>query len=192
MGLLDDLLGQLAGDVQQQQRPQVEQDRPIARPAAAGGSMGPLLTALLPVVLSMLARGGGPAARRAPAARGGGIGDILSQVLGGGTGASGAAGGGLGALLEQFQRAGFGEQAGSWVGTGSNQAIPSNAIDKVFGRDGMAEIARRAGVSEQDASRGLAELLPEVVDRVTPSGQVPEDDKLVASVDALTRRLGLA
>jgi uncharacterized protein YidB (DUF937 family) len=190
MGLLDDLLGQLTSA---EPRTQQGLDRPTTRTAAAGAGMSPLLTALLPVVLSMLAGGrargaAAGAGMRDDARAGGGLGDILGSVLGGGSGA----GGGLGALLEQFQRAGFGEQAGSWVGTGANQPLPADAMSQVFGRDGIAAIARRAGVSDEDASRGLAELLPEVVDRVTPSGNVPPGDTLSASVDALTRRLGLA
>lgn len=186
MGLLDDLLGQMANDAPRS-RPGL--DQPPAR--TAGGGMSSVLTALLPVVLSMIAGSGRArgAAASAPGG-GGGIGDLLGSVLGGGAG--GSAGGGLGALLEQFQRAGFGAQAGSWVGRGANQPLPADALDQVFGRDGIAAIAQRAGVSDEDASRGLAELLPEVVDHVTPSGEVPPADKLGASVDALTRRLGLA
>jgi uncharacterized protein YidB (DUF937 family) len=103
----------------------------------------------------------------------------------------GGAGGGLGALLEQFQRAGFGDQARSWVGTGENLPLPSGALEQVFGPGGLAEIARRAGLSEQDASRGLAQLMPEVVDRVTPRGEVPAGDDLLASVDDLAKRLGI-
>jgi uncharacterized protein YidB (DUF937 family) len=185
MGLLDDLLGQIAGDGR---TATPERQRPAPAAAPAGGAMGPLLTALLPVVLSMLAGSGRGQGRSASA--GGGLGDILGQVLGG-SGAGGGAGGGLGALLEQFQRAGFGEQAGSWVGTGANQPLPDDALARVFGRNGIAEIARRAGVSEQDAERGLAAVLPEVVDRMTPDGQMPPQDRLLASVDDLTRRLGV-
>ena len=70
--------------------------------------------------------------------------------------------------------------------------IPADAMEQIFGRGGVAEIARQAGVSEADASRGLSELLPEVVDNVTPDGEVPDFDSLVSSVDDLTRRLGLA
>jgi uncharacterized protein YidB (DUF937 family) len=46
-------------------------------------------------------------------------------------------------------------------------------------------------VSEQDASAGLSQLLPEVVDRMTPNGRVPDLDVLTASVDDLSRRFGL-
>ena len=112
-------------------------------------------------------------------------------MLGGAPGGGSGGGlGGLGALLEQFQRAGFGEQARSWVGAGENQPLPPGALEQIFGQGGLAEIARRAGLSQADASRGLAQLMPEVVNHVTPNGEVPADDDLLASVDALAKRLG--
>jgi uncharacterized protein YidB (DUF937 family) len=77
------------------------------------------------------------------------------------------------------------------VSQGENQALPSGALEQVFGQGGLAEIARRAGLSPEDASRGLATLMPEVVNHVTPNGQVPGDDDLLASVDALARRMGI-
>jgi uncharacterized protein YidB (DUF937 family) len=188
------------------------QPRRAPAPAQAGaGGMGGIMMALLPVVLAMLANRGGGGAQPAGTG-GGGLGDILGQVLGGGGaqrggggmgdilgqvlggGGGGAAGGGmggLGGLLEQFQRVGYGEQASSWVGTGQNQPIPTDVIGQIFGQDGLAAIARQAGVSEQDASAGLSQLLPEVVDRVTPNGKVPDLDVLSASVDDLSRRFGL-
>ena len=165
MGLLDDLLGQLAGGAPA--RPAT----PTTPQQSAGPGTGAVMAALLPVVLAMLqSRGGG-----APQAN-----------------ARASSGGGLAGLLARFQAAGFGEQAGSWVGTGQNQPLPADALEKVFGRGGLAEIARRAGVSEQDATQGLSQLMPEVVDRVTPGGQVPTADSLLASVDALALRLGKA
>jgi uncharacterized protein YidB (DUF937 family) len=69
--------------------------------------------------------------------------------------------------------------------------MPPDGFEKVFGRSGLTEIARRAGVSEQDASRGLAQLMPEVIDHVTPKGQVPDASSLLASVDSLARRFGV-
>jgi uncharacterized protein YidB (DUF937 family) len=185
-------------------------------PAQAGGGMSSIMMALLPVVLSMLASRGGGAQQAGMGAGGGGLGDILGQVLGGGAqprggggledilgqvlgggaqprgGGGGGGMGGLGGLLEQMARSGYGDQARSWVGTGQNMPIPPDAVEQIFGRGGITEIARQAGVSEADASRGLSELLPEVVDRVTPNGQVPDLDQLAGSVNDLSRRLGLA
>lgn len=183
MGLLDDLLGQLAGA----QAPQPQ--APASRAGAAGGpDMTRVLMALMPVVLAMLGnRRGEPASGYGQSAgAGGGLGGVLGQVLGAAVG-----GGGLGGLLEQFQRAGYGEQASSWVSRGQNLPIDPGALAQVFGQGGLAEIARRAGLSEEDTSRGLARLMPEVVDHVTPNGSVSDGSELLASVDALARRLGV-
>lgn len=192
MGLLDDVLGSLAG-----QAMGAGSTRQPTQASAGGPDMTKLLVTLLPVVLAMLSNRG--AQRGAPsqsgfgpsasASGGGGLGDILGQVLGGAMGGGGT-GGGLGGLLEQMQRAGFGTEADSWVGTGQNRPLPPDAMGKVFGREGVQEIARRTGYDESDVSRGLSQLLPEVVNHVTPNGQVPDLDALSASVGDLARRLG--
>ena len=195
MGLLDELLGGLSEEA-------TGQTGTAKLPQEAGG-MGGVLAALLPVVLAMLAnRGGGAQAGGGGglndllgqvlggAQRGGGMGDLLGQVLGGGQAGSSGGPGGLADLLNEFQRAGFGRQAASWVGSGQNLPVSPDAIAQVFGRDGLSRIAAQAGLSEQEASIGLSQLLPEVVDRVTPKGEVPELGELSASVDAMARRLG--
>jgi uncharacterized protein YidB (DUF937 family) len=188
MGLLDDLLASVTAP-QTGGRPMGQQPQT----GAGGPDMSRILMALLPIVLAMLAgrRASQSQSGAGPAGSGGfgGLGDLLGSLLGG----SGGGGlGGLGDLLGQLQRAGYGTQADSWVSRGQNQALPPNAIEQIFGRGGLAEIARRAGLSETDTSRGLSQLLPEVVDRVTPDGQVPEADALLESVQALGRRYGVA
>ena len=196
MGLLDDLLGQVtAGGLGASPAPPPQ--RRAGMGSQQGGiSMGQIASALLPIVIAMMSNRGASASpgveSRAGAGGGGGglggLGGILGQILGGG---GGSGGGGLGDLLDQFQRAGYGEQARSWVGTGQNQPVSPDALGQVFGQGGIAEIARRAGLTEEQTSAGLSQLLPEVVDRVTPQGEVPAGDQLVRSVDDLTRRLGL-
>jgi uncharacterized protein YidB (DUF937 family) len=99
------------------------------------------------------------------------------------------AGGGLGALLEQMQRSGFGDQARSWVGKGQNMSISPDAIGQIFGQGGLDEIARHANLTPEQTSEGLSQLLPDVVDRVTPGGQEPDFDQLARSVDDLRGRL---
>ena len=184
MGLLDDLLAGMAG-----QSAGASQPRAGAQAPQSGGNMSQIMIALLPIVLSMLAQNRGQAPASAGAGRtggGGGLGDLLGSLLGGGSG-----GGGLGDLLSQFQKAGFGAEADSWVSRGQNRPLPPGGLDKVFGRDVLAQIAQEAGVSEADASSGLSQLLPEVVDHVTPDGKVPDFGALSASVDQLARRYRL-
>ena len=53
-----------------------------------------------------------------------------------------------------------------------------------------AAIARQAGLSERDTTAGLAQLLPEIIDRATPQGQVPDNDQLAGTLQDLMRRLG--
>lgn len=129
--------------------------------SSAGSSV---LTALLPVVLSLLSQRGGVA---------------------GGTNALG----GLGGLLDQFRQKGFGDQADSWVGTGANQPLPPHAVGEVIGDDQIAQMAQQAGISTDEARSGLSQLLPEVIDHLTPDGQVPASDQLLSSVDEYLKRL---
>jgi uncharacterized protein YidB (DUF937 family) len=197
MGVLDDLLAGLAsgqGGGMPTQRPQRN----------AGGSNAALL-ALLPIVLSMLANRGASASGARDAGPAGGLGDILGQMMGGGAqssggglgdilgqvlGGAGGRGGGLGGLLRQFESAGLGDQARSWVSPGQNQPLAPDALGRVFGADGLAAIARQAGLSERDTSTGLAQLLPEIIDRATPQGQIPDGDQLASTLQDLMRRLG--
>jgi len=157
--------------------------------------MSQVLIALMPVVLGMLAnrgtQGSRPTQMNYAPQGGGGLGDLLGQVLGGAAGGGGM-GGGLGGLLAQMQQAGYGEEANSWVSRGTNKPITPDAMSQIFGREGLEQISRHAGISQDDAARGLSQLLPEVVDHMTPDGGVPDDDALANSVDAFARRLGLS
>ena len=197
MGILDDLLAGAAsgqGGGLPTQRPQ----------RGAGSGPNAALLALLPIVLSMIANRGASASSGRDAGPAGGLGDILGQMMGGGQrgggglgdilgqvlGGGAGSGGGLGGLLRQFESAGLGDQARSWVSPGQNQPLSPDALGRVFGADGLAAIARQAGLSERDTTTGLAQLLPEIIDRATPQGQVPDEDQLAGTLQDLMRRLG--
>ena len=181
MGILEDLLAGAVSGGGMGNRPQ-----PRSGGAGSLGGSG-ALAALLPIVIAMLANrqrgaGGGP---------GGGLGDILGQVLGGGAaGGGGGPGGagGLGGLLEQLGRGGLTQHAQSWVGPGQNMSVSAGQIRDVFGQRGLAAIAQQSGLSEDEASEGLAQLLPEIVNHVTPQGQVPQGDQLDSALEGLLRQ----
>jgi uncharacterized protein YidB (DUF937 family) len=99
--------------------------------------------------------------------------------------------GGLQGLLQQMQQAGFGDQVQSWIGTGQNQPISADALSRIFGEGPLGGIAQQLGMSRQDAAGGLAQTLPEVVDRMTPQGAIPaEGDDLVARALEMLQRGG--
>jgi len=97
--------------------------------------------------------------------------------------------GGIEGLLAKMQQAGYGGQAQSWIGTGQNQPVPPDALSQIFGQGQLADIARQLGMSREDAAGGLARALPDVVDRMTPEGRIPEDtNDLVAQTLAKIQR----
>lgn len=91
---------------------------------------------------------------------------------GGAFGAMLDAHGGLPGLLQAFERGGLGAVAQSWVSTGANQPVSADQIMAVLGSGPVADFARRLGIDPQQAAERLAELLPVVVDQLTPHGQV--------------------
>jgi uncharacterized protein YidB (DUF937 family) len=81
--------------------------------------------------------------------------------------------GGLGGLLEKFNQAGLGDAAKSWVGTGDNLPISADQITNVLGSDAISGIAAKLGLNPGDAAGGLAQMLPGIIDQLTPHGQAP-------------------
>ena len=80
--------------------------------------------------------------------------------------------GGLGGLLQSFKDKGLGEAAASWVGTGENLPISGAQIQSVLGSSALGDLAAKFGMSSEDVSGRLSELLPQVVDKLTPAGKV--------------------
>ena len=81
--------------------------------------------------------------------------------------------GGLGGLIAKFQRAGLGNVVSSWVGSGQNQPVSGEQLTDVLGADTMAELAEKLGTSQGDAAGQLSDILPDLIDRLTPQGQAP-------------------
>lgn len=97
---------------------------------------------------------------------------LISAVVG--MLANGSAQGGLGGLLQQFQKSGLGDVAASWVGTGQNQPISPDQISNVLGGDTIGALAQQLGLGQGDVAGALSQILPQVVDQLTPNGQAPQ------------------
>lgn len=129
--------------------------------------------------------------------------DIGKQVLGnvlGGTPASDASGqvnwmqlgisildkfGGIDGLMNKFNESGLGNVIASWVGTGNNLPISAEQIMAVLGKKNVAEAAAKAGTDTETAASGLAEVLPGLIDKLTPKGESLGGDALQQGIQAL-------
>ena len=106
--------------------------------------------------------------------------DLMSSVMGllGGQG-------GLQNLINQFNSKGLGDIIGSWIGTGQNKSISADQIQNVIGSEALSGIASKLGINVSDLSGQLSNLLPGVVDKLTPDGKVPEGDLMSKGMDLL-------
>jgi uncharacterized protein YidB (DUF937 family) len=128
---------------------------------------------------------------------------ILGSVLGGAT--SGAGGqqsplmqialqmlqqnGGIAGVLDKFRQGGYADQANSWQSTGANLPISPSALQEVLGSGSIGQIAQQLGLSHGEAAGGLAQMLPQLIDKMTPGGQVPDnhDDIVSQALAMLTK-----
>ena len=99
--------------------------------------------------------------------------------------------GGLAGLLERFNQAGLADQVKSWIGTGANLPISAEDVQRVLSSGRLQEIARKAGIPPEEVSAELAKVLPQVVDKLTPNGQLPANDLVQQGLSMLRGKLGL-
>jgi uncharacterized protein YidB (DUF937 family) len=130
---------------------------------------------------------------------GGGQGDLLNLVVGmltqggGAAGGAGGAAGGMGGLIglvEKFHQGGLGEIASSWVGTGQNLPVSPDQLGGVLGHDTVSAMAGKLGLDHGDLLGQLSHLLPQVVDKLTPNGQLPQAGSGAGGLGDLAGMLG--
>jgi uncharacterized protein YidB (DUF937 family) len=83
--------------------------------------------------------------------------------------------GGLSGLIEKISAGGLGEQVASWISTGKNLPISAEQINSVLGSSFIQDLAAKLGINTNDVANSLSSLLPQVIDKLTPDGQVPAD-----------------
>ncbi|PKN53581.1 MAG: hypothetical protein CVU55_00205 [Deltaproteobacteria bacterium HGW-Deltaproteobacteria-13] len=93
--------------------------------------------------------------------------------------------GGLSGLISKFENGGLGDVVSSWVGTGTNAPVSDDQITNTLGPEKIQEIAAKLGISNSQVSGALATLLPQIIDKLTPDGKVPESNTLAQSLGSL-------
>jgi len=99
--------------------------------------------------------------------------------------------GGINAVLDKFRQKGMNRQAQSWMSTGENEPIDGQAVEQVVGRDELRQMAQRMGVPEEQVAQAFAEIMPQMVDKLTPEGQLPReaDEVLDESTGTLEKEI---
>jgi uncharacterized protein YidB (DUF937 family) len=140
----------------------------IIRSSAPGGNVGkPLMLALVALLASgaLFRSGGAAAGTPTQPASDEGAGGLL---------------GGLGGLLDKLQKGGLGSAANSWIGSGQNQPVAPGQLGSALGPDVIKTLAQRSGLSEEEITKQLSQVLPGVVDKLTPQGRLPTAAELAS------------
>jgi uncharacterized protein YidB (DUF937 family) len=97
--------------------------------------------------------------------------------------------GGLQGLIQQFQNAGLGGHIDSWISSGQNLPISPEQLTQVLGSGKLQQMAQQAGMDPQTVSAGLSQLLPQMIDKLTPHGQAPSGglDDVIGMLGRLIR-----
>ena len=82
--------------------------------------------------------------------------------------------GGVQGVVSQFEKNGLGATVQSWVGTGPNQPVSPDDVQRVLGPDLLKQLSEKSGVSVQELTQKLAHVLPQAVDKLTPDGAIPK------------------
>jgi uncharacterized protein YidB (DUF937 family) len=101
---------------------------------------------------------------------------LASSLKGGGQQGQG---GGLDALVEQFRQSGLEQVINSWIGTGPNQRISPTQLHQALGQERVEDLSEQTGLSRDDLLGQLSQILPGVVDNLTPHGQLPKEADLL-------------
>lgn len=142
----------------------------------------------------------------------GGLGSILGSVLGGGQASRGTQAGnnkamlvaalmpialnwiqrngGLSGALNKVKDMGFGNQAQSWMSTQQqNQNLDPNQINKLFDQQEIDHVCQQTGADETEVRQGLAELLPEIVNQLTPSGDLAKEQQANSEINEILSQI---
>jgi uncharacterized protein YidB (DUF937 family) len=75
--------------------------------------------------------------------------------------------------LDKLQKGGVGEATSWWIGSGQNQPVSPSQLGSALGPNIVKTLAQRSGLSEDEITKQLSQVLPGVIDKLTPNGRLP-------------------
>jgi uncharacterized protein YidB (DUF937 family) len=98
--------------------------------------------------------------------------------------------GGLQGLLQTFQQKGLGDIFSSWISTGQNQTVSPSQVKHALGGEQIQQLAEKAGLSVGEVSQAVSKMLPEIVNKLTPNGNIEAGGLVDEGLSALKKLLG--
>jgi uncharacterized protein YidB (DUF937 family) len=100
--------------------------------------------------------------------------------------------GGLPGLISAFEQGGLGGAVSSWVQPGTpNQPVSGDQVQNALGSSQIQQVAEKLGLPPEAASAVIAQVLPGIIDHLTPGGQVPSgESNLLSMGESLLRAFG--
>lgn len=113
--------------------------------------------------------------------------DLMGAVTGlfSGSGDIGSKLGGLSGILKKFTDNGMGDKVQSWLGKGENASLTGDEVEKALGSDTISEMAQKTGGNATEVKNGLAGMIPGLVDKLSPDGNIPGADQIGKALGGL-------
>jgi len=96
--------------------------------------------------------------------------------------------GGVDGVLDRFRNKGMGDKVDSWVSTGPNKPLTAHEVEEALGEDKVQRLADKSGVSYDEAASGIAAMLPDFIDQLTPGGHKLETEALEETLASLRKK----
>jgi outer membrane protein OmpA-like peptidoglycan-associated protein/uncharacterized protein YidB (DUF937 family) len=98
--------------------------------------------------------------------------------------------GGISGFLDMFSKAGLGDVASSWISSGANADLSDEQVESALGADTIGSIASQVGIPSATATSALGYMIPNVVDKLTPEGVVPDNSSLLSTIGSYLTGIG--
>lgn len=96
--------------------------------------------------------------------------------------------GGVSGMVQSLNAGGLGSLVSSWIGTGQNLPVSADQIESALGSGPIADLAAKAGISPDQAKAAISQLLPQVIDKLSPNGQLPQGGLLESALSMLRNK----
>lgn len=96
--------------------------------------------------------------------------------------------GGVSGMVQSLNAGGLGSLVNSWISTGQNLPVSADQIESALGSGPIADLAAKAGISPDQAKSALSQLLPQVIDKLSPNGQLPQGGLLESALSMLRNK----